>query len=570
MSRHYWQACDRGAGFSFVELLVTIIIAGIAFAAMVPVFVQAQQATAGDKARSVALQVAQDRVEKLRQLDFELITPENLSDNNFYFGEFGTTWTEETENGERVFNVSYDVTESPVSDIDSRIAYKVVTVTVSWDGPPYPHKDAVLTTMIYRQYSGPALIDFTVADSNLTLSNPLDPSSEQLIVNSPVNLQAIVNSADLDSMRPRTVGATTRAGRVDFTVTSNTGTTYPTISVPFTAGNVFNAQWTVPGMAGAGDGYYTFKAIAYTAIGSPGNSWQLIYRIETGPPSPVTAVSGSAGLTSATLTWDASTTGDVDHYLVKRDGVTIATVPKAAGSMGYADDTLDGTADTVYEYEIYAVDWLGNLSSAATLSLTAIDPATVVPPLPASGLQGEVIDSKARLTWVPSPSAGVLGYQVYQTIDGVTRTFTTATATLDVPQGWNTDALYQVKPYGVAMVLSPQFASLLTGQPSQLVDGVPWLPLHIDEEPTYTLVITNTTNKALTSLRLYYLGPAGDQPQQEVTPSATNVAKGGTHTWTGLAAGKYRWDWVMENNNKTGSQTGWCTGATRTIPGGTP
>ena len=43
MSRHFWQACNREAGLSFVELLVTIIIAGIAFAAMVPVFVQAAQ-----------------------------------------------------------------------------------------------------------------------------------------------------------------------------------------------------------------------------------------------------------------------------------------------------------------------------------------------------------------------------------------------------------------------------------------------------------------------------------------------------------------------------------------------
>ncbi len=51
MSRHFWRACDRAAGFSFVELLVTIIIAGIAFAAMVPVFVQAQQASSGDKTR---------------------------------------------------------------------------------------------------------------------------------------------------------------------------------------------------------------------------------------------------------------------------------------------------------------------------------------------------------------------------------------------------------------------------------------------------------------------------------------------------------------------------------------
>ena len=47
MSRHFWRACDREAGFSFVELLVTIIIAGIAFAALVPVFVGAQQTASG-------------------------------------------------------------------------------------------------------------------------------------------------------------------------------------------------------------------------------------------------------------------------------------------------------------------------------------------------------------------------------------------------------------------------------------------------------------------------------------------------------------------------------------------
>ena len=64
MSRHFWRACNRGAGFSFVELLVTIIIAAIAFAAMVPVFVGASQKASGDKARNIALNVAQDRLEK--------------------------------------------------------------------------------------------------------------------------------------------------------------------------------------------------------------------------------------------------------------------------------------------------------------------------------------------------------------------------------------------------------------------------------------------------------------------------------------------------------------------------
>ena len=143
----------RGArGFSFVELLITIVIAGIAFAAMVPLFVQAQQVSAGDKARSVALNLAQDRVEKIRQLDFELITPTNLSNNAFYFGEFGSSWTEQTEGGSKEFAVTYAVTDKPVSATDARIAYKVVTVTVDWVGPPKPHKTAVLTTMIYRQY----------------------------------------------------------------------------------------------------------------------------------------------------------------------------------------------------------------------------------------------------------------------------------------------------------------------------------------------------------------------------------------------------------------------------------
>ncbi|MDI9600303.1 MAG: prepilin-type N-terminal cleavage/methylation domain-containing protein [Acidobacteriota bacterium] len=569
-SRRAKRARSRDAGFSFVELLVTIIIAGIAFAAMVPVFVQAQQVTAGDKARSVALQVAQDRIEKLRQLDFELITTDNLNNNSYFIGDSPNTWTEQTEGGgTKSFNIAYTVTDKPVSATDARIAYKVVTVRVGWDGPPLPHKDVVLTTMIYRQYSGPTLVDFAISDANLELSDPSDFSSEQLIVNSPVTMQAVVNAADLDSMRPRTVGLGTRTGRVDFSVTSSTGTAYPTISVPFTSGNVFSAQWTVPGLVGAGDGYYTFKAVAYTAIGSPGNTWQLIYRIETGPPAPPTDLAGTAALTSANLTWNASTTGDVERYVVVRDGAEIATLDKAAGSMGYTDHALTDPEGTTYHYEVYAVDWLGNRSTAAAIDLTSIDPATTIAPLPASDLQGEAIDSAARLTWVASTTPGVLGYQVYQTIGGQTNTFTTATATLTVPQGWSTTALYQVKPFVAGGVLATHYAGLLTGQQGQPVDGVNWLRVSIGAEARYSLVITNSTNKDLTSLRLYYLGAAGGDPQQEITPHATSVPKGGTHTWSNLAAGRYRWDWVT-SNNKTGQQWAWCTGATLTIHGSTP
>ena len=47
MNRYSWRTCCREAGFSFVELLVTIVLAGIIFAAMVPVFAGALKKTTG-------------------------------------------------------------------------------------------------------------------------------------------------------------------------------------------------------------------------------------------------------------------------------------------------------------------------------------------------------------------------------------------------------------------------------------------------------------------------------------------------------------------------------------------
>ena len=89
MSRHFWQACNREAGFSFVELLVTIIIAGIAFAAMFPLFVGAQQSQASDGFRTVGTNLAQDMIERVRQLDYDQITTANLRDPASHPGSSG-------------------------------------------------------------------------------------------------------------------------------------------------------------------------------------------------------------------------------------------------------------------------------------------------------------------------------------------------------------------------------------------------------------------------------------------------------------------------------------------------
>jgi len=557
------RARHGARGFSFVELLVTIVIAGIAFAAMVPLFVQAQQVSSGDKMRAIALNVAQDRVEKIRRLNFEVITPGNLASNAFYFGEFGSSWTEHTEGGGgKEFSVAYAVHDKQVSATDTRIAYKLVTVTVNWVGPPVPHKSVVLTTMIYRQYAGPELVDFFILPGDL-VPTTADPNSEKMIVTSPVHMQATVDAGYLDSMAPTATG---EVGRVDFLVTSVAGAASPTISVPYNGSSMYSATWPSVGTlpAGTADGYYTFKAVAFSALGSPGKSWELTYRIETGSPAAVTNLTGTAGLTSASLTWTASATGDVDHYLVKRNGVTLAPNPPAGkGSMGYTDNTAL-TAGATYVYTVYAVDWKGNESAAATKTLVA-SASNSPTPNPATNLEGVAMGSKARLTWAASTTPGVLGYVVYQTVNGNTVELITASATLDVAQGWNVTAIYQVKPYVAGNILSLSWATLLTGQPSQPVGGTPWLSMVIGAEVRYTLKIKNTTNKSLATLDLYYLGAAGTDPQQKMGATANNVAPNATAQWTDLAAGKYRWDWPGPGSSGMRSQTGWCSGATATI-----
>jgi len=123
-------------GFSLVELLVTIVLAGIIFAAMVPLFVSALKKTGGDNSRVTAMYIAQDRIEKIRQLPYSQISadPANqTSSPNLYnqssFGTatprpFATTYT--AVGSSKTYIITYGVI--PHSN------YKDVTVTVTWGG----------------------------------------------------------------------------------------------------------------------------------------------------------------------------------------------------------------------------------------------------------------------------------------------------------------------------------------------------------------------------------------------------------------------------------------------------
>jgi type II secretory pathway pseudopilin PulG len=118
-------------------LLVTLIIAGIVFAAMSPLIVNVLGRTAQDEVRVDANTIAQDRLEQVRLLNYTDITTENLNYSPsptaapFGDGRFGPTY--ELFSGERPYNVSYEVVPTPYPTS----LQKYVRVSVSQTGTDF-------------------------------------------------------------------------------------------------------------------------------------------------------------------------------------------------------------------------------------------------------------------------------------------------------------------------------------------------------------------------------------------------------------------------------------------------
>ena len=155
MNRH----SKRGAaGFSMVELLVTIIIAGIAFAAMVPLFVTAQQAQGTDRSRNVAINIAQEKIEMVRYLPWNLLLPTATPPTPPAVSvgvQLGTT----AVRGGKTYTIAYDVIDS--TGTTSFTAYREVMVRVTWQNMGSA-KAVEAKTIVYKQFAGPQIVDLTV------------------------------------------------------------------------------------------------------------------------------------------------------------------------------------------------------------------------------------------------------------------------------------------------------------------------------------------------------------------------------------------------------------------------
>jgi Tfp pilus assembly protein PilV len=122
-------------GFSMIELLLTVVIATIVFAAMVPLFGNVLHNSFRDSQRNYAQIIAQDRIEQIRLLDYNAVTQSSLTSpvntpSPFGDGRFGTTYTLA---GQKPYTVTYHVTPETPSASPSPSAswsYKLIQVTV--------------------------------------------------------------------------------------------------------------------------------------------------------------------------------------------------------------------------------------------------------------------------------------------------------------------------------------------------------------------------------------------------------------------------------------------------------
>lgn len=491
MSRRFWRASGRQAGFSFVELLVTIIIAGIAFVALVPVFVSAQQKGGQAERRTAAINLAQDRLERLRQLPWNA-----LSDSLTATPVAGLTWGDVTVSGK-----TYTVDLLGVTAAGD--GQKTVTVRVSWAESGGQGK-VQLSTNIFRQLPGPQITDL----SFFPQPDPNAPSQGNWIrvLNGAgdVTITATVNPAQVLDCK-----------RVRFTVVDMSGLLQPVVQyvetpVPGTD-NQFALTWKGVDKTGTvvplHDGLYRVSAVAYSkddpVDGSsyPGNTYPRDIRIETGVPPAVdfSVYEGKIATPTVNLLWSPSSAADWDHFEVWRadSAGAYSMISEKVYSFGYVD-AVGLTDGETYSYIVRAVDTAGNALPLESLTGKQASPVTSgagAPPPQPIGLRVSFSGANVKIDWTPPASlARVTGYHVYRDADADHSSKTLVAVAASLPSvssyaaydrsiEWSTAYSYTVVAFAADGIESAA-ASLVTGQ---TYDASAWATITTPNAPIYDL-----------------------------------------------------------------------------------
>ena len=121
-----------------------------------------------------------------------------------------------------------------------------------------------------------------------------------------------------------------------------------------------------------------------------------------------------------TVFWESISDNMISHYIVKRNGTEIATVPFSTGILSYTDLTNTESSNFVQEYTIVAVDSSNNQRSGNVSTIHARNLSSV--------------DGNIEMDWtVPQTAKPITNYNIYE-INGVDNLVLIATVSSTVTQ----------------------------------------------------------------------------------------------------------------------------------------
>ena len=159
----------------------------------------------------------------------------------------------------------------------------------------------------------------------------------------------------------------------------------------------------------------------------------------TAPAAPTALSSPDQDTTSVTLSWDASTASDVDHYTVYLNGSQTQTVTDGT-TAAIVGDLSTGTG---YDLSVSATDGSGNESVKPGPITVTTDSDTTAPTVP-SALRSPANDaSSVTLSWdaATDTGSGVSHYNVY--VDGATAPTVQTPETTATVSGLSADTSYE-------------------------------------------------------------------------------------------------------------------------------
>ncbi len=415
---------SRQRGVTMVELLVTIILSGIFFAAMVPLFVLAAQQGSTDRARVMAANQAQSTIEDLRSLSYDELHAMQSADpaNPFVAYPAGQGW----KGGQGGVNVS--VMPYPLGSTKGQERYLLVTAQAWWTAPDVGLRDVTLRTAVYRQGLGTHTL--------LLYAYPLQSGMIKAV---PVTVVARLDAGD---------AMTTE--RVDFEVWANNGTAIANWSVYTDESEspsarlgsdgyyYYEQSWAAEGVA---DGTYTFIAktvpVAPGEVGEPeyGVDWArkqyVLDLVPPGKPELLACTPGFQPVTlggelrpSVSLAWQhEANIADVGHLEVERNGIDAGgvalpqrmfTIP-VKSALAYVD--RDVQVGATYTYRVLVEDAQGGRGDwSEPLSCTVPAAGAVgIPSPPTAPLTATVPARSVTLAWTASATRNIVDfYRAYR------------------------------------------------------------------------------------------------------------------------------------------------------------